>query len=70
MIDLSMHLAKGVVKANYDQSIFRKWEDNVIDTNTAMTRFRSNNEISEDLEFSEEDFILFLRSLGYVRERE
>lgn len=70
MIDLSMHLAKGVVKANYDQSTFRKWEDNVIDTNMAMTRFRSNNEISEDLEFSEEDFILFLRSLGYVRERE
>ena len=68
MIDLSMHLAKGVVKANYDQNTFRKWEDNVINTNTAMTRFRSNNEISEELDFTEEDFILFLRSLGYFRE--
>lgn len=49
-----------------DQSVFNKWRDGSIATETAISMFKKNNKIKDDIHNLE--FVLWLNSLGYVRE--
>lgn len=49
-----------------DQSVFNKWREGTISTEMAISQFKSNNKIKDDIHHLE--FVLWLNSLGYVRE--
>ena len=52
--------------AMLDQAVFNKWKEGSIPTGTAISMFKKNNKIKDDIHHLE--FVLWLNSLGYVRE--
>lgn len=64
-MDISKYLKHG--KERTDIRIFENWSYNVISTETAIKRFKRNNEIKEDINIKKEDFEKWLISLGYSK---
>lgn len=50
-----------------DVTSFLEWERGDISTAYCIRRFRAHNMVNEDLDISQVDFELWLRSLGYRR---
>lgn len=53
--------------ADRDKGTFNNWADGVITTEMAISDFKWNNHIDEDVIINKNDFIEWLRSLGYWR---
>ena len=53
--------------ADRDKRTFSDWSDGVITTEMAISDFKWNNHIDDDILINKNDFIEWLRSLGYWR---
>jgi hypothetical protein len=53
--------------ADRDKETFNNWMDGVITTKQAIREFKENNHLENDEYIDENEFIIWLRSLGYWR---
>ena len=53
--------------ADRDKGTFNNWADSVITTKQAIREFKENNHLENDEYIDENEFIIWLRSLGYWR---
>lgn len=53
--------------ADRDKKTFTDWADGVITTEMAIREFKENNHLENDEYIDENEFIEWLRSLGYWR---
>lgn len=55
------------LSATRDKLTFNNWADGVITTKQAIKEFKENNQFENDEYIDENEFIIWLRSLGYWR---
>lgn len=55
------------LSATRDKLTFNNWADGVITTKQAIREFKENNHLENDEYIDENEFIIWLRSLGYWR---
>lgn len=67
-MNIAAHLKYGKGRATIDCSIFNKWEEKQITTQSAIKEFKQNNDIEEEI--SEDEFVKWLHSLGYRRKED
>lgn len=53
--------------ADKDKGTFNNWMDGVITTKQAIREFKENNHLENDEYIDENEFIEWLRSIGYWR---
>ena len=55
------------IAADRDKKTFSDWSDGVITTEMAISDFKWNNHIDEDVIINKNDFIEWIMTLGYWR---
>lgn len=55
------------IAADRDKKTFSDWSDGVITTEMAISDFKWNNHIDEDVIINKSDFIEWIMTLGYWR---
>lgn len=53
--------------ADRDKGTFNNWMDGVITTKQAIREFKENNHLENDEEIDEDEFIKWLKTIGYWR---
>lgn len=53
--------------ADRDKGTFNNWADGVITTKRAIMEFKENNRLENDEEIDEDEFIKWLKTIGYWR---
>lgn len=66
IVSIPSLLAKGDTPYQNDKCLFQSWEGKTITTQRALSIFKSNNYITEDID--ESVFVKWLNSLGYLRD--
>ena len=63
------HLKKGHMACEMDKVLFTKYSRGEINLNTCMEMFKENNKIPDKfyIQIKPEDFVQWLKEIGYVR---